>query len=372
MANLTLDLNIAGLFNDRGAFNASSNVFPSTGGSGAAGAILRGDTWTITMAGILGGTAVAPGDMVRAMADAPTAADWNINLASGGGGAGNVTGPASSTDNAITRYDGATGKLIQNSLATVDDAGNVSATNIAGTNTGDQTIILTGDVTGGGTSAFSTTIANNAVTNTKAAQMPASTIKGNNAGAVADPADLTVAQTKVMLALEQVNNTSDANKPVSTAQSAALALKAPLASPAFTGTPTAPTAAPGDNSTQVSTTAYTDTALSLKADDRVTINTQSGTAYTVVLSDGGQSKLLRQTNAAATTCTIPPNSSVAFPVGTVLNGEQAGDGVVMLTPGAGVTLNSRAAALKTAGKYAFWSMVKVGTDEWEVTGDMVP
>lgn len=39
----------------------------------------------------------------------------------------------------------------------------------------------------------------------------------------------------------------------------ALALKAPLASPALTGTPTAPTAAPGTNSTQVATTAYVDT-----------------------------------------------------------------------------------------------------------------
>ena len=34
------------------------------------------------------------------------------------------------------------------------------------------------------------------------------------------------------------------------------ALKAPLASPAFTGTPTAPTAAPGTNTTQVATTAF--------------------------------------------------------------------------------------------------------------------
>jgi hypothetical protein len=38
------------------------------------------------------------------------------------------------------------------------------------------------------------------------------------------------------LVLDQVNNTSDANKPVSTAQQAALDLKAPLASPTFTGT----------------------------------------------------------------------------------------------------------------------------------------
>ncbi|QQB97519.1 tail fiber protein (plasmid) [Escherichia coli] len=42
----------------------------------------------------------------------------------------------------------------------------------------------------------------------------------------------------------------------------ALALKAPLASPAFTGTPTAPTASQGTNSTQIATTAYVRAAIS--------------------------------------------------------------------------------------------------------------
>jgi hypothetical protein len=43
----------------------------------------------------------------------------------GGGGTGDVVGPASSTDNAIARYDGTTGKLIQDSSVFIDDAGNV-------------------------------------------------------------------------------------------------------------------------------------------------------------------------------------------------------------------------------------------------------
>lgn len=49
-------------------------------------------------------------------------------------------------------------------------------------------------------------------------------------------ADVTLAKADV--GLSNVDNTSDAAKPVSTAQAAALAAKAPLASPAFTGTPT--------------------------------------------------------------------------------------------------------------------------------------
>jgi hypothetical protein len=42
---------------------------------------------------------------------------------------GDVTGPASSTDNAIARFDSVTGKLIQNSLVIVDDTGSVTGVN---------------------------------------------------------------------------------------------------------------------------------------------------------------------------------------------------------------------------------------------------
>lgn len=84
--------------------------------------------------------------------------------------------------------------------------GTVTASNLSGTNTGDQTIALTGDVTGSGTGSFSATIANNAVTNIKAAQMATLTIKGNNTGGTANPLDLTVAQVKTMLSLSGTNS----------------------------------------------------------------------------------------------------------------------------------------------------------------------
>ena len=41
-------------------------------------------------------------------------------------GTGDVVGPASATDNAVARFDGTTGKLIQNSVTTIDDTGNAS------------------------------------------------------------------------------------------------------------------------------------------------------------------------------------------------------------------------------------------------------
>ncbi|MEY4307982.1 MAG: hypothetical protein RL422_185 [Bacteroidota bacterium] len=67
--------------------------------------------------------------------------------------------------------------------------------------------------------------------------------------------------TKTMVGLGNVDNTSDAAKPISVATQTALSTKAPIASPALTGVPTAPTAAPGTNSTQIATTAYTTAAI---------------------------------------------------------------------------------------------------------------
>jgi hypothetical protein len=66
--------------------------------------------------------------------------------------------------------------------------------------------------------------------------------------------------TKTEVGLGNVDNTADASKPISTAQQTALNLKADLASPALTGTPTAPTASVGANNTQLATTAYVDGA----------------------------------------------------------------------------------------------------------------
>jgi len=57
------------------------------------------------------------------------------------GGAGGITGPVSSTDNAIMRWDGTGGDQAQNSTATLADDGTLTATSFAVT---DETVLISG------------------------------------------------------------------------------------------------------------------------------------------------------------------------------------------------------------------------------------
>jgi len=72
---------------------------------------------------------------------------------------------------------------------------------ISGTNTGDQTIALTGEVTGSGTGTFAASIAGNAVTNAKLADVASGTIKGRVTAGAGDPEDLTGPQATALLDL---------------------------------------------------------------------------------------------------------------------------------------------------------------------------
>lgn len=93
------------------------------------------------------------------------------------------------------------------------------------------------------------------------------------------------------------------------------------------------------------------------------INSQTGTTYTLVLTDAG--KDVKCTNASAITLTVPPNSSVAFPVGTWLLFSQGGAGVVTATAAVGVTINAANGSATTA-QYDVRGLEKVATDTWRV------
>lgn len=85
-----------------------------------------------------------------------------------------------------------------------------------------------------------------------AASAPVQTVAGRTG---------TVVLTKADVGLSNVDNTSDTNKPVSTAQQTILDGKANVNSPSLTGTPTAPTPAADDNSNKIATTAFVQTEI---------------------------------------------------------------------------------------------------------------
>ena len=101
------------------------------------------------------------------------------------------------------------------------------------------------------------------------------------------------------------------------------------------------------------------------------INAQTGTTYTTVLADNG--KLTTQSNASAITTTIPPNSSVAYPVGAQLNIAQIGAGQVTFAQGAGVTIVSTgatASAPKLRAQYSTATAVQTSANNWLIMGDI--
>jgi hypothetical protein len=109
------------------------------------------------------------------------------------------------------------------------------------------------------------------------------------------------------------------------------------------------------------------TPSALVASATQSVNTQTGTTYTLVLTDAN--KIVTLSNASGITLTVPPNSSVAFPTTTVVQLLQLGAGQVTVAGGVGVTVDKCATfTLKLLEQYAEASLVKVGTDSWVLTG----
>ncbi len=76
--NNAINLAVTGLYDDRGNYDASVGTYPTTGGSGTSGAVLKGDIWQISVAGTIGTRTYAVGDTIRALADTPaqTPTNW--------------------------------------------------------------------------------------------------------------------------------------------------------------------------------------------------------------------------------------------------------------------------------------------------------
>ena len=95
------------------------------------------------------------------------------------------------------------------------------------------------------------------------------------------------------------------------------------------------------------------------------LNPQTGTTYTLVLTDQG--KAVTMNNASANTCTIPLNATVAYHIGTLLLVRQIGAGVTTLAATGGVTIEKAAGvSLTMSGVQEQLILHKVATDTWHV------
>ena len=249
--------------------------------------------------------------------------------------------------------------------------------------------------------------------------------------------------TKTMVGLGSVDNTTDSAKPVSTATQTALDLKADLASPALTGVPTAPTAAAGTSTTQVATTSFVGTAVSnLVASSPAALDTLNelatalgndasfsttvtnslalkaplasptftgtvtapaitatalitASASGVAFTDGTQTKegvasrtpivqktaaytlsalterdsLIEVSSATGVTITIPTNTAVAYPIGTSIDILQTGAGQVTVAGDSGVTVNATP-GLKLRTTWSSATLFKRAANTWVVFGDL--
>ena len=90
-------------------------------------------------------------------------------------------------------------------------------------------------------------------------------------------------------------------------------------------------------------------------------------AYTLDIGDVGQ--YMRCANASPFTVTVPLNSTVAFAIGIHIDFIQSGAGQITFAGAVGVTINA-APGLKLNGQWAGATLVKVGTNEWDLVGNL--
>jgi hypothetical protein len=160
--------------------------------SGTLSATLATQTANAVFAGPTTGSAAAPGFRSLVAADIP-----------------DLSGTYLTTTTASTTYAPINSPTFTGTPASVTPASNDDSTAIATTAyvkaqnyiTGNQTVALSGDATGSGTTAITVTIANDAVTNSKLANMATGTLKGRATASTGDPEDLTASDVKTLLAI---------------------------------------------------------------------------------------------------------------------------------------------------------------------------
>jgi hypothetical protein len=149
---------------------------------------------------------------------------------------------------------------------------------------------------------------------------------------------------------------NDAN--LSTTLTTSIGLKAPIASPTFTGTVTV--AAAG--------VAFTDgTQTKEGVPSRTTISQKTANYTLAALTE--RDSMIEMNSASAITLTVPTNATVAYPVGTSIDILRVGAGAVNVASAGGVTVNATP-GLKLRAQWSSATLIKRATDTWVLVGDL--
>jgi hypothetical protein len=98
------------------------------------------------------------------------------------------------------------------------------------------------------------------------------------------------------------------------------------------------------------------------------INTYSSALNDLVLADAN--KIIKVDNNSANDLRIPTNTSQPFPIGTEIIVIQYGTGQTTVAPTATVTMRSSGGKNKLSAQYAQATLIKIGTNEWVLFGDI--
>jgi hypothetical protein len=123
---------------------------------------------------------------------------------------------------------------------------------------------------------------------------------------------------------------------------------------------TRPSFSPGDTLTAAN--------MNILASSIITVNAQTGTAYTPGTAQVGQ--LTTLSNVAAQTVTIPANASIAFAIGDQLNFMNLSTGTATFVASGTAVIRSAGTKLKLADQYAVCTVLKIDTDAWVMVGNV--
>lgn len=103
-----------------------------------------------------------------------------------------------------------------------------------------------------------------------------------------------------------------------------------------------------------------------ESDFNYTVNTQSGTSYTLLASDLG--KMIKFTNSGSVTLTVPTDASVSFNVGDRITLMLDSTGTLTVVGASGVTVNSEGSIFELNTRYSIATLVKLAANSWILTG----